>query len=270
MKSSLRLGAIAGIEIGVHHTWLLAVGLITWSLATMLFPSYYPRWDARAYWLVGAVAALLLFVCVLLHELSHSLVARALGMPVAGITLFIFGGVSNIRGEADEPGDEFWMAVVGPLTSLALAGLAWLLALGLRHAGTPVVAVLNYLATVNFLLALFNLVPGFPLDGGRILRSLLWAVTGDLRKATRIAARIGQAIAALFISGGVVLSFQAPLNGIWLVFIGWFLLSAAQASTRQLTPSAIGYLQPPQAPLDGNLDPARQAPEDGTRPLGLP
>src|SRR4051812_39295630 len=199
MEGSLRLGRIAGIEIGVHVTWLLAFGLVTWSLAASVFPSTYPRWTPGTYWTVGAIAALLLFVCVLLHELSHSVVARARGMPVSGITLFIFGGVTNLQGEAKRPTDEFWMAIVGPLTSLVLGATAWLILHLLPSGRTPVAGVLSYLAYVNLLLAIFNLVPGFPLDGGRVLRSLLWAVTRDLRRATRIAARIGQGIAGLFI-----------------------------------------------------------------------
>jgi Zn-dependent protease len=236
MEGSLRLGRIAGIEIGVHVTWLLAFGLVTWSLAGSVFPSTYPRWGPGTYWVVGAIAALLLFVCVLLHELSHSVVARARGMPVSGITLFIFGGVTSLHGEARRPADEFWMAIVGPLTSLALGAAAWLLLHAFPGGRTPVAGVLSYLAYVNLLLAIFNLVPGFPLDGGRVLRSLLWAVTRDLRRATVIAARIGQAIACLFILFGGIMVLQGEmLNGIWLAFIGWFLLNAAQASYRQIT-----------------------------------
>ena len=244
MEGSFRLGRVAGIEISVHVTWLLAFGLVTWSLAHSLFPSNYPRWTAGTYWLVAAIAALLLFVCVLLHELSHALVARARGLPVAGITLFIFGGVTNIQGEAEEPGDEFWMAFVGPLTSFALAGAAWLLLRASGGGRTPVAAVLDYLAYVNLALAIFNLIPGFPLDGGRVLRSVLWAVTHDVRRATRIASRVGQGVAYLFILGGIILSVQgALLNGIWLVFIGWFLLNAAETSYRQ---AVAARLQRPQ------------------------
>ena len=234
MEGSFRLGRVAGIDIRVHVTWLLAFGLVTWSLAYSVFPSNYPRWPQTTYWVVGAVAALLLFGCVLLHELSHAVVARTRGMPVAGITLFIFGGVTSIQGEADEPGDEFWMAFVGPLTSFALAGLAWVLLRATGGGRTPSAAVLSYLAYVNLALGVFNLIPGFPLDGGRVLRSALWALLRDLRRATRIASRVGQGIAYLFILGGIVLVFQSEwLNGIWLAFIGWFLLNAAEASYRQ-------------------------------------
>ncbi|HWP30018.1 MAG TPA: site-2 protease family protein [Chloroflexota bacterium] len=234
MEGSYRLGRIAGIDVNIHVSWLLAFGLVTWSLAHSVFPANYPRWAPGTYWTLAVVAALLLFGCVLLHELSHSFVARALGLPVAGITLFVFGGVSTIQGEAEEPGDEFWMAFVGPLTSFALAALAWLLLRTLDGGRTPLAALLAYLADVNLLLGIFNLIPGFPLDGGRVLRSILWGVTGNLRQATRIAARVGQGVAYLFILGGIVLSFQgALLSGIWLVFIGWFLLNAAEASARE-------------------------------------
>jgi Zn-dependent protease len=235
MESSFRLGKIAGIEVGLHYTWLLALAFITWSLAASVFPADYPRWSSSTYWTVAVIAALLLFLCVLLHELSHSVVARARGMSVAGITLFIFGGVSNIRGEAEKPADEFWMAVVGPLMSFGLAGLAWVGWLAVGGGSSPLAAVLRYLASVNLLLALFNLIPGFPLDGGRVLRALLWAITADSRRATRVAARIGQGIACLFIVGGLVWSvLGALLSGVWLVFIGWFLLKAAEASHRQI------------------------------------
>src|SRR3712207_1362354 len=145
MDGSFRLVRIAGIAVEVHFTWLLAFGLVTWSLAQSPFPLVNARWDTTTHWVVAVVAALLLFVCVLLHELSHAFVARARGLPVAGITLFIFGGVSNIRGEAEEPGDEFWMALVGPLTSFALAGVAWLLLRAIGGGRTPVPAVLEYL-----------------------------------------------------------------------------------------------------------------------------
>jgi Zn-dependent protease/CBS domain-containing protein len=235
MDSSFRLGRIAGIEVGIHSTWLLAVGFITWSLAGSIFPADYPRWSQQIYWTVAVIATLLLFLCVLLHELSHCVVARARGMSVAGITLFIFGGVSHIRGDAERASDEFWMAVVGPLTSLALAAAAWLAWLALGGGSSPLAAVLRYLANVNLLLALFNLIPGFPLDGGRVLRSLLWTMTADARRATWVATRIGQGIACLFIVGGTVWSVQGALfSGIWLVFIGWFLLRAAETSYRQL------------------------------------
>jgi Zn-dependent protease/predicted transcriptional regulator len=239
MQGSLRLGRIAGIQIDVHVTWLLAFGLITGMLALYIFPRDGSQdgqpWGQGTYWIVGAISALLLFVCVLLHELSHSLVARSRGMPVSGITLFILGGVTSLDGEAERPSDEFWMAIVGPLTSFVLAGVAFIVWLALGKLPGPVHATLEYLAQVNLMLALFNILPGFPLDGGRVLRSALWAFTRDFRLATRIAARIGQVFACIF----VVFGFRFVVvgdwgNGIWLVLIGWFLLKAAQTSYRQI------------------------------------
>jgi len=265
MEGSFRLGRIAGIEVTVHFTWLLAFGLVTWSLAHSLFPSQsqYRAWSQETYWIVAAIAALLLFASVLLHELSHSLVARARGLPVAGITLFIFGGVTNIQGEAEEAGDEFWMALVGPLTSFLIAIVAWLLYRVTGGGPAPTAAVLDYLWQANLLLGVFNLIPGFPLDGGRVLRAVLWGGLRDFRRATRIAAVIGQGIAYLFILGGIVLGFRgAFLNGIWLVFIGWFLLNAADASTRQAmaqrprrhSVGAAMQTDPPLAPVDLSVD----------------
>ncbi len=236
MAGSFRVARIAGIDLRVHVTWLLAFGLVTGSLAYGVFPASYPRWAPTTYWIVGAIAALLLFGCVLLHELSHAMVARARGMPVAGITLFIFGGVTSVQGEAERPSDEFWMAFVGPLTSFALACGAYAVFRATGGGRSPTAAVLSYLAYVNLAIALFNLIPGFPLDGGRVLRSALWAFLGDLRRATRIASRVGQLVACGFILAGIVFIVQGEiLNGIWIAFIGSFLLNAAEASHRQAT-----------------------------------
>jgi Zn-dependent protease/CBS domain-containing protein len=233
MPGSIRLGRIAGIEIDVNVSWLIIVVLLTVSLATTWFPASVPHLGFGAYWALGLIAAVLLFASVLAHELAHSLVAKSRGLPVKNITLFIFGGVSNIEHEPSSPGVEFWMAIVGPLTSLGIGVICLLLAQVTR--AVPVVwAVLGYLAVANLLLGVFNLIPGFPLDGGRVLRSILWAITGSLRKATVWAARVGQVIAYLFILWGVWQVFTGNwLNGIWIGFIGWFLLSAAQSANRE-------------------------------------
>jgi Zn-dependent protease/CBS domain-containing protein len=236
LAGSFRLGRIAGIEIGIHYTWILAFVLMSWSLAAGFFPQEYPEWSTGTYWITAIMAALLLFVCVLAHELAHSLVAQARGMPVRGITLFIFGGVSNVSAEAERPRDEFAMTVVGPLTSLVLAGVFW----GLRHmvgeAETPLSAMLGYLAFVNALLAAFNLLPGFPLDGGRILRSVLWQSTGNLVRATNIAASVGHVFAWLLIGWGFLSILGGNLlGGVWTGFIGWFLNGAAEASRSHVT-----------------------------------
>ncbi len=249
MKSSWRLFRIAGIEIGVHYTWLFIFILISWSLAQGLFPQQYPGWNAGTYWAMGIFTALCLFISVLLHELAHSLVAQARGMKVGSITLFIFGGVSNLEEEPKKPKTEFAMAIIGPVTSLVLGGIFWGIAIGL--AGTsvsfidlingskfssPVAVVVGYLAWINILLAIFNMIPGFPLDGGRVLRSIIWGSTGSVRKATNVAAIIGRLFGWAFIAYGLFLVLGGNwLGGIWIAFIGWFLSSAADASRRDMT-----------------------------------
>lgn len=234
MPGSLRIGKIAGIDISIHVSWLIIVVLLTWSLATGWFAALYPGWSTFTYWIVSVLAALLLFVSVLLHELAHSLVARARGLPVKNITLFIFGGVSNIEQEPKSPGVEFQMALVGPLTSLLIGGLAYLLLVVTRGGTSPAAAILEYLMVSNLLLGVFNLVPGFPLDGGRVLRSIIWKISGSVRTATRVATVTGQVIAYLFIMAGIWLIFGgALLNGLWIGFIGWFLLNGAQSASSQ-------------------------------------
>ena len=234
MPGSFRIGKIAGIDIFIHVSWLIIIVLLTWSLATGWFPVLYPGWSTITYWVVSLIAALLLFVAVLVHELAHSLVARARGLQVKNITLFIFGGVSNIEQEPQTPGVEFQMAFVGPLTSLVIGGVAYLLLLALGNNTSPLAAILRYLAVTNILLGIFNLIPGFPLDGGRVLRSIVWKLSGSLRTATRITTLVGEVIAYLFILLGIWLFFGGNLlDGIWLGFIGWFLLSAAQSANAQ-------------------------------------
>ncbi len=234
MSGTLVIGRISGIEIGVHYTWLLIFALITFSLAVGYFPAAAPGVAPSAYWLLGAASALLLFLSVLIHELSHSILAQRRGLPVRGITLFIFGGVSSIEQEATTPRDEFWISFVGPLSSLILAGLFWGLSF-LAAGGGIATALLSYLATINLALALFNLLPGFPLDGGRVLRAVIWAVSGDRRKATNWAAAVGHVFAFLLIAYGFVQILGGNwLGGIWTAFIGWFLNGAADSSRQQL------------------------------------
>jgi Zn-dependent protease/CBS domain-containing protein len=234
MPGSIRLGKIAGIEININFSWIIIVVLITWSLATQ-FMVIYPGWGTATYWIVGLLAAILLFVSVLLHELAHSLVARSRGLPVSSITLFIFGGVSNIEREPQSPGVEFWMAIVGPLTSIAIGIIAYLLYLPIGASRSPLAAILSYLAITNILLGIFNLIPGFPLDGGRVLRSIIWKITGNLRRATRIATIVGEIVAYLFILVGIWILFGGNIfDGIWIGFIGWFLLNAARTANSQV------------------------------------
>jgi Zn-dependent protease/CBS domain-containing protein len=233
MRSSFTLGRVAGIRIGIDYTWLLAFALVSWSLAAGYFPQVLPRQAVLTYWSMGTMGALLLFACVLLHELSHSLVARRRGLHVDSITLFIFGGVSNLSSEMSRPLDEFAVAVVGPLTSLVLAGIATLLGQALGSGNAVIVALLGYLAFANAMLGAFNLVPGFPLDGGRLLRAAVWAISGSLRQATTIASYTGQTLGYLLVLLGVsTLLGGDVLSGLWMVLIGWF-LSVAAASTRQ-------------------------------------
>jgi Zn-dependent protease/CBS domain-containing protein len=244
MQSSIRLGRIGGIEVGIHYTWLLAFALITFSIA-MGLRGVAPRWGLGTYWLVGAAAAILLFVSVLIHELCHSFVARARGMRVHSITLFMFGGASNILGEARTPWDEFLVAIVGPISSLILGAILFLLIGGLRPrtlleigiapaSRTPLFFLLAYLAQVNIALGLFNLVPGFPLDGGRVLRSIIWAVSGSLRQATVWASYVGQLVGWGLIAFGVIQVLSGNFfGGLWMSFIGWFLNNAAETTRQQ-------------------------------------
>jgi len=235
MPGSLRIGKIAGIDIYIHVSWIIILVLLTVSLAIGWFPQLYPGQSTVTYWIVSLIAALLLFVSVLLHELAHSLVARRRGLPVKNITLFIFGGVSNIEQEPRDPGIEFQVAVVGPLTSILIGVLCFLLQLPLRGTNSPLEEILFYLAVTNLLLGVFNLIPAFPLDGGRVLRSIIWKISGSMRQATRAASITGQIIAYLFILLGIWLFFTVSiLDGIWLGFIGWFLLSSAQSANSQV------------------------------------
>lgn len=238
MEGSVRVLRIRNIDIGFHYSWLLIFGLVAFSLATGRLPAQYPGWGSATYWLTGTAASLLLFASVVGHELAHSLVAISRGLPVRSITLFLFGGVSNLGAEPGHPGDELVIAIVGPLASFALAATAFfglLVANMLGRAAEPVLATLSYLAIVNLWLGLFNLIPGFPLDGGRVFRAVLWWGTNSICRATRIAALVGRAIGFIFIAGGAWLLFGGNLfSGLWLILIGWFLDNAAGAGLRQV------------------------------------
>ncbi len=231
---AFRLARIAGIDVNVHVSWFIIFALLTWSLATGYFPLVVRPADDVTNWILGAVASILLFASVLVHELAHSFVARSQGLEARSIPLFIFGGVSSLGSESPRPWVEFIVAVVGPLTSLVLAGIAFALTLAL--AGSPELqALFGYLAVVNALLGLFNLIPGFPLDGGRVLRSILWQAQGSLRRATETAAAVGQLVAYLFVAWGFIRLLGNDLfGGLWIAAIGWFLYSAASASVEQV------------------------------------
>lgn len=231
-----RLGRIFGLEITIDFSWLIILALVVWSFSAAVFPSVAPELTPRTHLLMGVTAALLFFASLLAHEISHSLTARSKGVEVEAITLFIFGGVSRMRDEAETPRDEFLIAAAGPLASVVIAGVFWAIhavgnAAGL---GTVVVAVARYLAYLNLLLAGFNLLPGFPLDGGRLFRAMIWGWRGDLDTATRWASTGGQALGMLIAAFGVLQFFAGNLlGGLWLGFIGWFLASAAKTSYRQ-------------------------------------
>ena len=235
MRNSLRLGKVFGIPLGVHYTWFIVFALVTLSLATGYFPSRYPDWSLGATLGIGLLTSLLFFASVLVHELSHSIVALGWGIPVKGITLFIFGGVANIGREPERPLAEFLVAIAGPASSLVLAlgfGALWLVGQWLDVATLAGLSL--YLATINLSLALFNLIPGFPLDGGRVFRSAVWALTGDMNRATRWAATTGRVVAVLMIIGGGIMFLMGNWSsGLWLAFIGWFLDNAASQSAQQ-------------------------------------
>ncbi len=234
MRNAIRLGKIARIQIGLDHSWFIIFVLITWSLAGH-YLMVYAGWSGGFRLALALVTALFFFGSILLHELGHSVVANALGTPVRAITLFIFGGVAAMTREPKRALHEFLIAGAGPLVSFMLAalfGLVWLL--GRQQQILSVAAVGGWLASINLMLALFNLIPGFPLDGGRIFRSIVWGLTGNLRGATRIAAAVGQGVAWLFILLGVWQIFGGNwVNGLWIAFIGWFLNNAARSNVQQ-------------------------------------
>jgi Zn-dependent protease/CBS domain-containing protein len=235
----LRILRLAGVPIYVDLSWLIILALITWSLAG-LFRQELPRREPATYWVMGLVAALAFFVCILLHELGHTLVARASGIPIRGITLFLFGGVSEMTGQPPSAGKEFVMAIAGPAVSGVLAALFWGLEGAGAQAGWSAEAgvLLGYLAFINLTVLIFNLIPGFPLDGGRVLRSILWAATGSLRKATHWASVCGQVFAWFLIVLAVLSFFSGQpggiVQGIWLGLIGLFLNNAARTSYQQV------------------------------------
>ena len=232
-KNAIPLGRILGIPIGLDYSWFLVFGLFTWMLATSYYPVQFKEWPTLQYWLVGAITTILLFVSVLLHELGHAAVSQRYNISVRSITLFIFGGVAQIESEPPSAVAEFWIAIAGPIVNFVLALIFWLL-LPLTTAATPLFALLQYLAIINVSLAIFNLIPGFPLDGGRVFRAIVWGLGKDMQRATLIAANVGRGFAYLFIFIGLWQIFKGDFgNGLWTVFIGWFLESAAVAQVQQ-------------------------------------
>ena len=239
MKAQIKLGRIFGVEIGLHYSWFIIALLITFSLAGQ-FQENNPGWSDGLRWGISIVTAVLFFASIVVHELSHAIVAKLRGLPVRSITLFALGGVAQIEKEAADAKTEFWMGIIGPITSflIGVVCLAITVALGWTPPDfpqRPLPAMLMWLGVINIGLAIFNMIPGFPLDGGRVLRGIVWWVTGNAVRATRIAARVGQVIAFVMILYGLLQFFRgAGFNGLWMAFIGWFLLSASRESYAQM------------------------------------
>jgi Zn-dependent protease/CBS domain-containing protein len=232
-QSGLRIARAFGIPIFVHPSWLVIFGLIAWTLATGYFPERYPNLPAKSYWARGLIASLLFFGSILLHELGHSLVALRRGIPIRSITLFIFGGVARLGRDPEDGRTEFEIAAAGPLVSVSLAALFYGAGVWLPL-GAASRAVATYLAYINLAIAIFNLVPAFPLDGGRLLRGLLWRRAGKLR-ATRAASAAGTAFAYVLIVAGVLFLIRGEgISGVWYVLIGWFLKEAAASAFREV------------------------------------
>ena len=234
MKSStLRLARVMGIPIGLDPSWFLIFALFTWVLAANYFPLEFKNWTTLQYWVVAGLTSILFFFSVLVHEIGHSVMALRYKLPVKSITLYIFGGISEISAEPKNAMAEFVIAFAGPFTSLLLAGIFYLLSMALT-ASPPLMVMMKYLAYINAILAAFNLIPGFPLDGGRVFRSIVWGITRNLRRATEIAALLGHAIAFFFILLGVWELFQGNwIDGLWIAFIGWFLETAVVGQVQQ-------------------------------------
>jgi Zn-dependent protease len=238
-RGGIPIGKAFGISLRLHYSWFFIFALVTWSLAAVYFPATHPEWSLALKIGAGLLASVLFFGSVLFHELMHSVVSIHQGTQIQAITLFFLGGVSEMTGEPKTAGDEFRMAAAGPFSSLLLGGLFLGIYFALRSATSEAAqfgaAISYYLGLINILLGVFNLIPGFPLDGGRVLRSLIWWRTRNMQRATKIASNIGRAIGFLFILGGIGLAFTGNFfNGIWLALIGWFLETAASGSYRQL------------------------------------
>lgn len=232
-NNTIRLFQISGIPIGLDPSWFLVFALITWALAVSYFPVEFKQWSKLQYWSVAALTSILFFACVVLHELGHSIVALRYKLPVKSINLYIFGGISQITSEPANALAEFVIAIAGPLTSLVLATIFYLLEMVFKGVA-PIYAMTKYLALINGTLAVFNMIPGFPLDGGRVFRAIVWGITHNLRRATEIAGVLGRVIAFLFILLGVWQLFQGNwANGLWIAFIGWFLENAVVGQVQQ-------------------------------------
>ncbi|MGI8999132.1 MAG: M50 family metallopeptidase [Candidatus Limnocylindria bacterium] len=233
MGSGWKIGRLAGIDLAIHPSWLVIAFLLTFSLADAFFPRLIPGWATGQYWLLGVGTAFLFFASVLAHEFSHAIVARRLGLKVAGITLFIFGGATSIETDSRSARDEALIALAGPGMSLLIG--AALLGIGAVVPQPEVRAIVGWLGVINLVLGAFNLVPGYPMDGGRVLRAILWQVRGDPLTATRQAAMVGRIIGYLMVAGGIFWALRSRDigSGLWLALVGWFLATAAEATMQQ-------------------------------------
>lgn len=269
MKGDIKIGRIFGIQLGLHFSWLVIAVLVTLSLVGH-FSAVNANWGSSLVWTTALVTGLLFFVAVILHELAHALVAKMRGLPVRSITLFALGGIALIDKEPDDPLTEFLVGFAGPLMSLIIGALCFLTAFTLGWSPethmitppTPFLAALVWLGYINIVLAIFNMIPGYPLDGGRVLRAIVWRITGNMNRSTRTAAHFGQFVATFFIVWGVFeFFFSTGFTGLWLALIGWFLLTAAKASyakipvTKILSPLCVGEVMRRDCDtVSGNID----------------
>lgn len=240
LESGIQVGRVAGIKIRIHYTWLIILFLMNTSLYA-IFRQQLPDWGSYTAAGTAFTTSIVFFISIILHELGHSIVALRSGIAVRSITLFIFGGVAMSEKEASSPAQEFKIAIAGPLVSLALAGIFLLLRNGIGNEGTPLYVALDWLATINFMIGIFNMIPGFPLDGGRVFRAIVWGVTGDEARGMKIAVGSGRLVAYVLMAMGLLNSFQTGniISGIWMIGIGWFLLSAAESSLQAFRQSRI-------------------------------
>lgn len=235
MDGSFKVGRAFGIDIGIHWSWIFIFFIVTWSFATGVLDHFYPEWSDGQRWTVAALVSVVFFLSILAHELSHAIVSNRSGLPVRSITLFVFGGVANLSREPDRAGLEFKIAVVGPLTSIVVAALFAIGWLAMRPFNDGLAGVSANLALINTSIAVFNMLPGFPLDGGRVLRAIIWARNRNRLRSTQITSRVGEGIAYGVMALGIAYTyFVNPFSGLWFLLIGFFLRNAAAASYQQL------------------------------------
>lgn len=266
MRPNITFGRIFGIEVGLHYSWFLIALLIVMSLVGQ-FTATHKEWGEGVIWAISVVTAILFFAALLAHEMSHALVARSHGLSTRAITLFALGGVAQIEKEPEDPKTEFWVGIIGPISSAVIGAICLGIARGLGWTigatpETPILSMLVWLGYINLMLAAFNLIPGFPLDGGRILRAIIWWRIGNAERSTQLAARLGQLVALGFIALGIFRFFTgAGIGGLWIAFIGWFLMQAAGSSYASVTMSAglrgvrvADVMSTDCVPVDGNMN----------------